>query len=125
MTDETSGRPIAVIGSTGCVTVATGETPTDGRVTLRIHGGTAQAVAFLSRALTAANELKVVSVAPIAGDSTDVVLNLRTTEQATSFLDQLKVVFETAEGRVVAARARAVTSTSSTLPTHPTVSSAD
>ncbi len=93
MTAETSGA-IVVIGSSGRLDIDGNVAPEDGLFTLRLHGGTARAVEFCIRALMTSGELKVVSMVPIPGDSTEVVLDLTTPEHAASFLDQLKMEFD-------------------------------
>ena len=103
MTAELAG-PVAVIDEGGHLTVDTEERPEDGRLTLRFHPRTMQAVAFLFRALRASRELRVISMVPIRGDNTEVVLDLNTPDRAVSFLIQLRLVFATAEERAVAAR---------------------
>ena len=97
-------RPVAMIDDNGHLTVDADERPEDGRLTLRFHQGTTQAVAFLFRALRASKELRVISMLPIRGGHTEVVLDLDTADRAVSFLIQLSLVFAKAEERALAAR---------------------
>ncbi len=89
--------PVAVINGSGHLTVDPYERPEDGRLTVRFHLDTTQAVAFLLRALRASNQLKVISMLPIHGDSVEAVFDLNTPDRAVSFLIQLRLVFDTAE----------------------------
>ena len=66
-------RPVAMIDDNGHLTVDADERPEDGRLTLRFHSGTTQAVAFLFRALRASKELRVISMVPIRGGRSEVV----------------------------------------------------
>ena len=91
--------PVAKIDNNGHLTVDPYERPEDGRLTLRFHLGTAQAVAFLFRALRASSQLRVISMLPTRGDSVEAVLDLNTPDRAVSFLIQLSLVFDAAEER--------------------------
>ncbi len=102
MTVEKLG-PIAVIDGNGHLIVNAYDRPEDGRLTLRFHPSTTQAVAFLFRALRAASELRVISMLPIRGDKVEAVLDLNTPDRAVSFLIQLRSAFATAEGLMAAA----------------------
>ncbi len=102
MTVEKLG-PIAVIDGDGRLTVDPHKRPEDGRLTLRVHPDTTDAVAFLFRALRASRELRVVSRLPICGGNVEVVLDLNTPDRAVSFLIQLGLVFDAAENRRAAA----------------------
>lgn len=95
--------PIASIDHNGHLTVDPYKRPEDGRLTLRFHPDTTQAVAFLFRALRASSELRVISMLPIRGDWVEVVLDLNTPDRAVSFLIQLSLVFDAAEERRAAA----------------------
>ena len=103
MTAEKIG-PVAMIDDNGHLTVDADERPEDGRLTLRFHSGTTQAVAFLFRALRASKDLRVISMVPIRGGNTEVIVDLNTADRAVSFLIQLRMVFATAEERAPAAR---------------------
>ena len=103
MTAEKAG-PVAVIDEGGHLIVDAEERPEDGQLTLRFHSGTILAVAFLFRALRASRGLRVISMVPIRGDNTEVVLDLNTPDRAVSFLAQLRLAFATAEERAVAVR---------------------
>lgn len=102
MTVEKLG-PIAVIDGNGHLTVDPYKRPESGRVTLRFHPNTTQAVAFLFKALRASSDLSVISRLPIGGDSVEVVLDLNTADRAVSFLIRLSLVFDAAEERQAAA----------------------
>ncbi len=102
MTVEKLG-PIAVVDGNGHLTVEPYERPEDGRLTLRFHPDTTQAVALLFRALKASSELRVISMLPIRGDNVEVVLDLNTPDRAVSCLIQFGLVFDAAENRRAAA----------------------
>ena len=99
MTVEKLG-PIAVIGGDGHLTVDPRKRPEDGRLTLRLHPDTTDAVAFLFRALRGSSELRVISMLPICGGNVEVVLDLNAPDQALNFLTQLRLVFDSAKERL-------------------------
>ena len=102
MIAEQSG-PIAVIDDGGHLTVDAKEHLENGQLTLRFHRETSQAVEFLSQALRNSSELRIVSMAPIHGDNTEVVLDLTTPDRAADLLKQLELAFATPEERIAVA----------------------
>ncbi len=96
---EQSG-PIAVIDDGGHLTVDAKEHLENGQLTLRFHRETSQAVEFLSQAIRNSSELRIVSMAPIHGDNTEVVLDLTTPDRAANLLNQLELAFASREVRI-------------------------
>ena len=95
--------PVAVIDHRGHLTVDGNQHLENGQLTLRFHRGTSQAVEFLSQALRASSQLRVVSMTPIHGDNTEVVLDLTTPDRAANLLNQLELAFATPEERIAVA----------------------
>lgn len=92
--------PVAVIDDRGNLTVDAKEHLENGQLTLRFHRETSQAVEFLSQALRASSELRIVSMAPIHDDNTEVVLDLTTPDRAADLLNQLELALATPEERI-------------------------
>ena len=92
MTTEKSG-PIASIDGNGHLTVDAEPRAKDRRVTVRFHQGTTEVVAFLFRTLRASKRLEVISMVQLRGDSTEVILDLRTPARVAKFLKQLDIAF--------------------------------
>ena len=102
MIAEHSG-PVVVIDDDGHLTVDANQHLKNGQLILRFHRETSQAVDFLSQALRASSDLRIVSMAPIHGDNTEVVLELTTPDRAADLLNQLKLAFATPEDRIAVA----------------------
>ncbi len=102
MIAEHSG-PVAVIDHGGHLTVDATRHFENGQLTLRFHRETSQAVEFLSQALRASSHLTVVSLTPIYGDNTEVVLDVTTPDRAANLLNQLELAFSTPEERIAVA----------------------